>query len=170
MKLNDLTDESAKSEARRILSIIAARRRHESDWTGQNSSEDFTLNEASAFFNGMLALFRHARGESVPSPIVMDFTDDLLKLMFCGLANNTMALPPFKRMEDKPWATAWRFSELRLGFEGEIEMDVSQLSHLLGESPQIIRSQLIEHGFSSSDIVPSIFLKEIYEALKKSNQ
>ncbi len=169
MRLNELTDASARAEALRIYNIIIARHRQEMSWLGQTPMEKQNLSEDSAFMNGMLALFRHARGEAVPAPIVMDFTADLLKLMFCGLANNTMALPPFKRMEDKPWAIAWRLSELRLGLEGEIEMDVPQLSHLLGESPKVIRERLEERGISSSDAVPPVFLEEIYEAIKQSS-
>lgn len=165
MQNSDLCDQSAIAEAKRLLLTISAQRRVQNQWFGIEECANIEFEENSGWCMGMLALFRYARGEAVPPFIVQDFIDELLKLMFCGLATNTMALPPFKRMQDKPWAIAWRLAELRLAMEGEIEMDVSQIAHLLGESASTIEHQLCEKGFSPEEAVPKAFLDEIFQAL-----
>lgn len=166
MQKSDLSDVAALAEAKRLLLILSAQRRHQNMLFGCSDNGTIEFEADSGWSMGMTALFRYARGESVPVFIVQDFLDELLKIMFCGLATNAMALPPFKRMADKPWAVAWRLCELRQAFEGEIDMDVSQLAHLLGEPASEIALRLSEQGFSTEDAIPEKMLHEIYEALK----
>lgn len=161
----DLSDLAAQRECKRLLQIMTAQRRSQNHWLNKEDPKPLIFDENSAFANGMRSLFRYARGEFVPPPIVMDFIDELLKLMFCGLASNTMALPPFERMSDRPWAIAWRFAELRLGIEGHETLDISQLAHLLGVPPATLRQRLEMVGFCDIDVVPEAFLKEMYQAL-----
>ncbi len=165
MQNSDLSDQSAIAEAKRLLLTISAQRRVQNQWFGIEQCANIEFEENSGWCMGMLALFRYARGDAVPPFIVQDFIDGLLKLMFCGLATNTMALPPFKRMQDKPWAIAWRLAELRLAIEGAIEMDVSQIAHLLGEPVSMIERELSEKGYSSEGAIPEAFLYEIFQAL-----
>ncbi len=170
MQNNDLSDTAAKAECKRLLIAVSSQRSLQNRWFSQNSSGTIEFDENSAFVMGMNALFRYARGEAVPPAIVMDFLDDLLKLMFCGLANNTMALPPFKRMSDRPWAIAWRLAELRLAFEGHESMDASQLAHLLGVPQNTISTQLTDAGYEPDQPIPEAFLKDVYDTLKNISQ
>lgn len=131
-KLTDLSDSSAHAEARRLALVIMARREGLDAWLGIPRLEPQPQpSQESGFQAGMLALFRYARGEAVPAFIVRDFLDDLLKLMFCGLASPSMAVPSFERMGDRPWAHAWRLAELRLVCEEKQDVDTASLAHLL---------------------------------------
>ena len=164
-----LNDDMAYAECRRILIILSAQRRVHSQWLGEKTPPaDILFNEDSAFVSGMLAMFRYARGEQVPPVIVQDFRDDLLKLMFSGLASGAFALPPFKRMADKPWAIAWRMSEIRLAFEGHESTDLSQLAHLLGISRGVLAQQLISHGYDPNMDIPADFLHTLYAEFLKT--
>ena len=111
MKLCELTDLCAQAECRRLLLIVNARRRQEAQWFGHDSVSLFEYDENSAFVCGMVSLFRYARGEAVPPVLVESFLDTFLNMMFCGLASGVLALPSFKKMEDRPWAMAWRLAE-----------------------------------------------------------
>lgn len=167
---NFLNDDMAYAECRRLLLILSAQRRVQSQWFGEESSPaDIPFNKDSAFVSGMLALFRYARGEQVPPVIVQDFRDELLKIMFSGLASGAFALPPFRRMADKSWAMAWRLAEIRLAFEGYESTDVSQLAHLLGISQTALAQQLIAHGYDPNADIPVSFLQELYEAYTKAD-
>lgn len=164
-----LKDDMAYAECRRLLMVLSAQRRILSQWLGETTAPaDIPLNEDSAFVSGMLAMFRYARGEQVPTVIVQDFRDELLKVMFSGLASGAFALPPFQRMADKPWAVAWRLAEIRLAFEGYESTDVSQLAHLLGISRGALTQQLIAHGYDPNTAIPAEFLHELYEEFLKS--
>lgn len=161
MKLNELTDETAHAECRRLLLVIQADRAVQNAWLGA-PPQALPFSEDSAFVQGMTAMFRYARGEAVPPILVRDFIDTFLNLMFCGHASNTLALPPFRRMHDKPWAQAWRLAELRLAFETDDPVDVPQLAHLLG----ISQSELIAQIGSRCQEVPREFIQTLYETLK----
>ena len=113
-------------------------------------------------------MFRYARGEDVPAFVVRDFIDELLKLMFGGLASPSFALPPFRRMQDKPWAIAWRAAELRLATEGGEDIDIPQLAHLLGVRAGMLADHIRSHFPESGELVPRAFLDEIMDAMRKS--
>ncbi len=162
----DLTDVAAKAECRRLLLVISAQRRIHNQWFGEDEPAQINLKEDSAFCFGMISMFRYARGEDVPAFVVQDFIDELLKLMFCGLATDQMALAPFKRMQDRPWAVAWRLAELRLAMEGYGELDVPGLAHLLGEKRQSVEQKLIEKGIDPEGSLPASIFREIYEAIQ----
>ena len=164
--LNQLSDDAAKAECKRLLLIVSAQNQILAQWFGQNDPAQYAFNEQSAFCMGMLSMFRYARGEDVPPPLVLDFIDELLKLMFCGLATDQMALPPFKRMMDKPWANAWRLAELRLALEGHQIMDIPTLAHLLGEKQAVLAQRLIQNGFDPTDPIPPCFIQEITNAIE----
>ncbi len=167
MRLMEFTDVAADAESRRILMVLGAQRRVQNDWFGVEGMGGIEFKEASGFVVGMRALFRYARGEGVPYVIVRDFLDDLLNLMFCGLASNNLALPPFSRMQDKPWALAWRMAELRMAFEGHEVMDIPQLAHLLGIRAGDLRMQIeASVGGSVGDEVPREFLKQMLEGMR----
>lgn len=161
MKLNKLTDENAIAECRRLLLVIQADRNVQNDWFGA-PPQSLPFDENSAFARGMTAMFRYARGEAVPPIIVKDFIDTFLSLMFCGHASNSLALPPFKRMHDKPWAAAWRLAELRLAFETDDPVEIPQLAHLLG----ISQAELIAQIGSPCQEVPREFIQTLYETIK----
>lgn len=161
MKLNKLTDENAIAECRRLLLVIQADRNTQNDWLGA-PQQSLPFDENSAFVRGMTAMFRYARGEAVPTIIVKDFIDTFLTLMFCGHASNSLALPPFRRMHDKPWAAAWRLAELRLAFETDDPVEIPQLAHLLG----ISQAELIAQIGAPCQDVPREFLQKLYETLK----
>lgn len=162
--LNTLTDAVALAESRRLILVVGARQR---EWNRWFHFEDGTtaFDPNSGFVMGMLAMFRYARGEAVPSFFVHDFIDSFLKLMFCGLANNTMALPPMRRMADKPWAHAWRLAELRLAVEGEERMDISQLAHLLGRKEEEVRDEIHKVYPETADEVPHAYLQSVMRIL-----
>ena len=129
--LDELTDVAAVAEARRLAQVLWARQKQHSQWLGQEEPIH-VFDENCGFVMGMLSMFRYARGEQVPSFLVRDYMDELLNLMFCGLASNVLALPSFNRMQDKPWALAWRRAEIRLIIEAAEPVEVSRLAHLLG--------------------------------------
>ena len=160
-KLIDLSDNSAHAEAKRLSLVIMARRDELDAWIGIPRLEPQPQpSQESCFHAGMLALFRYARGEAVPSFIVRDFLDDLLKLMFCGLASPSMAVPSFERMGDRPWAHAWRMAELRLVREEKQDVDTPTLAHLLGVSSAQIMTYLESHGLPNHTVPPN-HLEEI---------
>lgn len=170
MRLTEFTDAAADAESRRLLMVIGAQRRVQNTWFGIENTGTVAFQEDAAFVVGMRALFRYARGVDVPYVMVRDFLDDLLNLMFCGLASNNLALPPFRRMADKPWALAWRAAELRMALEGHEVMDVPQLAHLLGIRPEELSTQILAQGLSVVDgVVPEAFLRQMLELLKDSH-
>jgi len=148
------------AECRRLAQVIWARQRDYAQWLGHDEPAR-TFDENCGFVSGMLAMFRYARGESVPPFVVRDFIDELLNLMFCGLASNTLALPPFSRMRDKPWASAWRLAELRLAIEAGETMNISQLAHLLGMPASELKSQICQQFPDAGDDVPAAFIQSI---------
>ena len=167
MHLNELTDEAAIAECRRLLFIISARKRELAQWFGDDDAHTIAFEENSAFAMGMISMFRYARGMDIPPFVVRDFIDELLKLMFGGLASGSFALPPFRRMTDKPWAIAWRVAELRLAAEGGEDIDIPQLAHLLGTKPAELADHIHAHFPDAESLVPREFLDEIIEALKQ---
>ena len=159
-RLNDLTDTAAIAECRRLAQVIWARERDYDQWLGQTETQH-EFDENCGFVSGMLAMFRYARGEAVPPFIVRDFINELLNLMFCGLASNMLALPGFNRMQDKPWAIAWRTAELRLALETDEPMEISQLAHLLGMSGTELKKQ-IQMQFPEADtLVPREYIQSL---------
>ncbi|MBQ1266605.1 MAG: hypothetical protein IIY06_07540 [Proteobacteria bacterium] len=165
-KLIDLSDSSAKAEAKRLSLIIMARRDTLDAWIGIPRVEPQPMPaEDSGFHAGMLALFRYARGEAVPAFIVRDFLDDLLKLMFCGLASPSMAVPSFSRMGDRPWAHAWRLAELRLVREEKRDVDSATLAHLLGISLSELAHYLEARGLPNHT-VPAEALDDICQSVQ----
>ena len=164
-KLIDISDNSANAEAKRLSLVIMARRDELDAWIGIPRIEPQPQpSPDSGFTAGMLALFRYARGEAVPSFIVRDFLDDLLKLMFCGLASPSMAVPSFSRMGDRPWAHAWRLAELRLIREEKQDVDPPTLAHLLGISPAELMNYLTAKDLPLH-VVPAENLEEICQSL-----
>lgn len=159
-RLAELSDKAAVVEAQRILTVIMARRHQVNRWLGIDGFEPIAYDENSGLAMGMLALFRYARGENVPPPLVQSFLDELLTLMFTGLASGAMALPPFNKMQDRPWALAWRIAELRLAIENGMDLDTEQFAHLMGVSPLAIREGLAERGLTDMHYVPSHVIKE----------
>ena len=167
MHLNELTDEAAIAECRRLLFVISARKRELAQWFGDDDAHTIAFEENSAFAMGMISMFRYARVMDIPPFVVRDFIDELLKLMFGGLASGSFALPPFRRMTDKPWAIAWRVAELRLAAEGGEDIDIPQLAHLLGTKPAELADHIHAHFPDEESLVPREFLDEIIEALKQ---
>ncbi|MFA5625479.1 MAG: hypothetical protein WC966_10575 [Bradymonadales bacterium] len=163
--LRELSDKAAEIEARRLLTIIIARRHQMNRWLGIDAFEHIVYDENSGLAMGMLALFRYARGENVPAPLVQSFLDELLALMFTGLASGVMALPPFNRMQDRPWALAWRVAELRLAIEQKIHIESKQFAHLLGVSPIVVREGLQQRGISDTSHVPADVLQEWFQSI-----
>ena len=154
MRNNDLSDVAAQAECRRLLMVIHAQRRVQDAWFGREDTAPLEFDENSAFAMGMTSLFRYARGLNVPAPIVQSFRDELLKLLFCGLASNAIAMPSFRRMGDRPWAHALRLAELRLAIDGEEEIEFAGLSHLLGVSQNELRARLAMPDIAPDDVVP----------------
>ncbi len=167
MHLNELTDEAAVAECRRLLFVISARKRELAQWFGDEEARTIAFEENSAFAMGMISMFRYARGMDIPPFVVRDFIDELLKLMFGGLASGSFALPPFRRMTDKPWAIAWRVAELRLAADGGEDIDIPQLAHLLGAKPTELAAHIHAHFPDAESLVPREFLAEIIEALRQ---
>lgn len=134
MKLNNLSDEAARAECRRLILVMNDRRRKENAWFGCDDGRQLTFDDNSAFVTGMCALFRYARGNAVPSFVVKHFLDEFLTLMFAGVASGVLALPKFEKMADKPWAFAWRTAELRMTLEQDknAQIAISDAAHLLG--------------------------------------
>ena len=161
MKLNELTDDTALAECRRLLNVIQADRAVQNSWLGA-PQEQLPFDENSAFVRGMTAMFRYARGEAVPPVLVKDFIDTFLTMMFCAHASNSLALPPFRRMQDKPWAAAWRLAELRLAFETDDPVEPQQLAHLLGIQTADLCAQIGAHCSE----VPRNFIQKLYETIK----
>lgn len=169
MRLTEFTDVAADAECRRLLMVLSAQRRQQNAWFDIEDSGTLVFHPDAAFGAGMRALFRYARGEAVPYVIVRDFLDELLNLMFCGLASNQLALPPFSRMADKPWALAWRMAELRMAWEGCETMDVPQMAHLMGVRQEVLLTQIEEQGLTVTDgMIPPEFLKLMMEHIKES--
>ena len=169
-KLTDWTDEAAMAECRRLSQVIWSRQREHARWLGQDESPHI-FDENCAFVTGMTAMFRYARGEEVPAFIVKSFIDELLVLMFCGLASNHLALPGFNRMQDKPWATAWRMAELRLMLEGEEEIEKGTLAHLLGISVQALEERIHRAFPERTDPnIPNDFIRSILMNLRDEPQ
>lgn len=139
--LDELTDIAAVAEARRLAQVLWARQKQHAQWLGQEEPIH-VFDENCGFVMGMLSMFRYARGEQVPSFLVRDYMDELLNLMFCGLASNVLALPSFSRMQDRPWALAWRRAEIRLIIEDAEPVEVSRLAHLLGISSHELAQRL----------------------------
>jgi hypothetical protein len=169
MHLNELTDESAIDECRRLLFIISARKRELAQWFGDDDAHTIAFEENSAFAMGMISMFRYARGMDIPPFVVRDFIDELLKLMFGGLASGSFALPPFRRMTDKPWAIAWRIAELRLAAEGSETIDIPQLAHLLGTKSAVLADHIHAHFPDAGTNVPQAFLDEMIDAFKQTD-
>ena len=167
-----LDDNTAIEECKRLLAIISARRRLDSSWYGEETpTQEIPFNPNSGFVSGMLAMYRYARGESAPAVVVQDFRNDLLRLMFGGLATGAYALPTFERMAEKSWANAWRLAELRLAIEGHEITVVPQLAHLLGITQNALSKQLTARGFDPDENIPPVFLQTIYaEYLQRANQ
>ena len=142
MKLNDLNDEAARAECRRLILVMNARRRRENAWFGCDDRQPLTFDENSAFVTGMCALFRYARGNAIPSFVVKNFLDEFLTLMFAGVASGVLALPKFEKMADKPWALAWRTAELRMALEQDenAQIPISDAAHLLGTTRETLIS------------------------------
>ena len=163
MQCDALSDAAAFEECRRILKIVSAQRRLHAQWFGEDAVPgEIACNEDSAFAQGMLAMFRYARGMAIPAVIVQDFRDELLRMMFCGLASGTLALPPFRRMADKPWAMAWRLAEIRLALEGHETTDLSQLAHLLAMPQNALACELAARGYDPMQPIPAEFLQKVY--------
>lgn len=154
MQNNDLSDNAAIAECRRLLLVVSAQRRVHDDWFGHENAGPIEIEENSAFCMGMLALFRYARGQNVPASLVQSFRDDLLKILFCGLASNTMAIPSYRRMSDRPWAHALRLAEMRLAFSGTETIDWNRLAHLLDVKLTDLLSQFPDLEVSAEDVVP----------------
>ncbi len=168
--LSDLSDTAALAEAKRLSLVIMARRDKLDTWIGVPSSSPAPKpDENSGFTIGMLAMFRYARGEDVPDAIVRVFIDDLLELLFCGLASPSMALPSFRRMEDRPWAHAWRAAELRLIRSAHEDTDTGTLAHLLKIPSNTLAKYLIQNG-CEPDCVPAAKLDEVCEFFKNLSE
>ncbi len=148
--LTSLDDNAARLEGRRVATVALARWRQNADWLGYPHTQSAPVNDGpSPFENGMLALFRYARGEDVPEVIVASFIDELLTLMFAGLASGALALPGFDKMRDRPWAVAWRAAELRLNASAHEPVSWSQLAHLLGADEPTLRATVGTLGYDS---------------------
>lgn len=169
MKLNDLSDTVAESESRRLLSVINARRKKDDTWLNHTSTP-IAFDENSAFVVGMKTLFRYARGADIPPFVVRDFLDDLLDLLFAGIASGVLALPSFQKMADRPWAHAWQRAEIRLAFETDSPITIPQLAHLLALSPQQLRIDIAQHipNAPNDDLVPRDYLKAKWNELRQS--
>lgn len=166
VRLLDLTDASAYAECRRILLAVNGARAGISHWFN-DEARAMAWDENCAFCSGMLGLFRYARGESVPRAIVRNFLDMFLSLMFCGLASGAMALPPFAKMADKPWAVAWRVAEIRLSMEEMQPMPVANLAHLFGMGANEIENDIASCGMASKNgMAPAPYLRVLYERLR----
>jgi len=164
--LSDLSDTAALAEAKRLSLVIMARRDKLDTWIGVPAQSPAPKpDENSGFTIGMLALFRYARGENVPDSIVRVFIDDLLELLFCGLASPSMALPSFRRMEDRPWAHAWRAAEIRLILASHEDTDTGTLAHLLKIPANTLAKYLIQNG-CEPDYVPADKLDEVCNFFK----
>ena len=170
MKLCELTDLCAQAECRRLLLIVNARRRQEAQWFGHDSVSLFEYDENSAFVCGMVSLFRYARGEAVPPVLVESFLDTFLNMMFCGLASGVLALPSFKKMEDRPWAMAWRLAEIRLALEGMRPVDTHQLAHLLGVTASELARDMVRYGDGGKGAVSSSYLHALFERLLRGEE
>lgn len=168
-KLSELSDKAAEVEARRLLTVIMARRHQMNHWLGIDGFEPIAYDENSGLAMGMLALFRYARGENVPPPLVASFLDELLTLMFSGLASGAMALPAFNKMQDRPWALAWRAAELRLAVEAGNELETEQFAHLLGISPISVREGLVQRGVTDTSHVPTAVLRSWVQEILETN-
>lgn len=140
MKLNELSDEAARAECRRLILVLNARRRKENAWFGCDDGPQLSFDENSAFVTGMCALFRYARGNAIPAFVVQNFLDEFLTLMFAGVASGVLALPKFEKMADKPWALAWRAAELRMTLERDenAQIALSDAAHLLGTTSDML--------------------------------
>ena len=158
-KLTDLSDIAAESECRRLLIVVNARRKRDNAWFNYDEAP-IVYDDDSAFVVGMKSLFRYARGESIPPFVVRDYLSLLLDLLFAGIASGALALPSFRKMGDRPWAHAWRRAEIRMAFETDDPMPVSQMAHLLGISVDDLRTQIATStdGAFEGDIVPRAFL------------
>lgn len=160
MKLTDLSDIAADSECRRLLTVVQARRRRDNAWFNHDEPP-IEYDDNSAFVVGMRSLFRYARGESIPAFVVRDYLEQLLDLLFAGIASGALALPSFKKMGDRPWAHAWRRAEIRMALEDDVPMSVSQMAHLLGVPPVDLRDRIVATMDEpiEGDIVPRAFLE-----------
>ena len=161
--LSDFSDTAALAESKRLSLVILARRTKLDDWTGlERETITPKPSENSGFTTGMLTLFRYARGEDVPATLVRSFLDDLLELMFCGLASPEMALPSFSKMGDRPWAHAWRAAEIRLVVDEQEPVETPTLAHLLCIPSHTLARYLMQNGMAPS-YVPAEKLKEVTE-------
>lgn len=166
-KLSDFSDTAALAEVKRLTLVIMARRTKLDNWIGvtQDLCKPQPATE-SGFSSGMLSLFRYARGEDVPAFIVRDFLDDLLELMFCGLASPEMALPSFSNMNDRPWAHAWRAAEIRLVIDEAEPVETPTLAHLLCIPSHTLARYLIQNRMNPN-YVPGDKLKEVCDFFAK---
>lgn len=131
-RLTSLDDDAARAEALRLSRVALARWRQHAEWMGFEVPGEHAEQERPHMFeSGMLALFRYARGEDVPEMVVEDFLDQLLNLLFAGLASGALALPRFRKMEQRPWALAWRLASARLMISSEQPVDLTELAHIL---------------------------------------
>ena len=146
--LHCLDDAAARAEACRLAATAHARWAKHATWFGFTEPDAQPPLEDSPFAVGMLALFRYARGEAVPPFIVRSVLDDLLELLFGGLASPALGLPPWRRMGDRPWALAWRAAELRLLVESEEPVEASVLAHLLGWNRSRLEAELLAVGLA----------------------
>ncbi len=164
-RLSELSDQAAIAEANRLIAVTAARFTAHARWMGLAYEGKEVVDAQSGFVVGMTALFRYARGESVPSPIVETFLDELLTLMFAGLGSGALALPSFQRMQDRPWAIAWRLAELRLFLERGEGMDRKQFAHLVGTREDEVASALERNHYPRDGKVPPDMLRAILLAI-----
>ncbi|MDX9719440.1 MAG: hypothetical protein RBU37_01740 [Myxococcota bacterium] len=142
-------DQAARAEATRLAQVVRQRWLKHADWLGLRAGEADPVDDGPCPFElGMLAMFRYARGDNVPPFIVRSFIDELLELMFAGLASGALALPSWQKMEDRPWAAAWRAAELRLLLESEDAPELQQLAYLLGVKPHTLEERLRAAGVS----------------------
>ena len=132
--LSSLDDNAALAECQRLRKVVVARWQQHATWFGLEAVDPAQATEFSGFELGMLALFRYARGEAVPPPLVESFIDELLTLLFAGIASGVLAIPPWHRMEDRPWAHALRLAELRLCLIKGEAVERKTLCALLGLS------------------------------------
>ena len=167
-----LSDEAALAEAKRIIMVSKARWRQMADSFGiaeplQGPDE---FKEDCPFARSLLAIFRYARNVDVPEFIVRSAIDELLTLMFAGLANGVMALPAFDKMADKPWAMAWRIAELRLIYNSPDPTDTATFAHLMGIPAANIKREITERGFNNPNMVPSIIARALISKAVNASQ
>ena len=167
-KLKDLTDAAALSEGKRLIKIALARRSDLARWFGIDESLPLECDENSAFLMGILALFRYARGQEVPPTLVRSFLDQFLVMMFTGLARGAMALPPFHRMGDRPWAHAWRAAEIRLAVEEDEALEISEFAHLMGMSVSELEDLITANGFANDGSVPKALIEAMLKLAQES--